>query len=206
MTAENSREATLLRVGHVCQAAYVALRRGLATADKLHEIAGWNPVADIHLHRHMTRRDAMEDLKQVSVGDVLLDDDDNLGLAMSGLIVELPEDTIRIWHTTERDVPAPRSEVGRDFVTQSTVAPALFVTDGLPYDDKAKVRSNSLIIQWTAQGQEVLRYDLIRPIGHKNGIVIMDWRYPLLKQYKAMPDIRYRRRDDQSQSGDAEDT
>lgn len=80
------------------------------------------------------------------------------------------------------------------------------MTDGLPYDDKAKVRSNSLIIQWTAQGQEVLRYDLIRPIGHKNGIVIMDWRYPLLKQYKAMPDIRYRRRDDQSQSGDAEDT
>ena len=94
MTTENSREATILRVGHVCQTAYVALRRGLATADKLHEIANWNPTADIHLHRHMTRRDAMEDLKQVSVGDVLLEDDDNLGLAMSGLIVELPEDTI----------------------------------------------------------------------------------------------------------------
>jgi len=55
----------------------------------------------------------MEDLKQMSVGDVLLDDDDNLGLAMSGLIVELPEDTIRIWHTTESDISAPRSETGR---------------------------------------------------------------------------------------------
>lgn len=206
MTTENSREAALLRVGHVCQIAYAALRRGLATADKLHEIAGWNPDADIHLHRHLTRRDAMEDLKQVSVGDVLLDDDDNLGLAMSGLIVDLPEDTIRIWHTMESHIPAPRSEAGREFVTQSTVAPALFATDDLPYDEKTKVRSNSLIIQWTAQGQEILRYDLIRPIGHKNGKVVMDWRLPLLKQYKAMPDIQYRRRGDESQSGDAEDT
>lgn len=206
MTLDNSREATFVRVGHVCQTAYVALRRGLANADRLHQITGWNPAADIHLHRHMTRRDAMEDLKQVSTGDVLLDDDDNLGLAMSGLIVELPEDMIRIWHTTESDVPAPRSEAGREFITQSTVAPALFVADELPYDAKSKMRFNSLIIQWTAQGQEILRYDLIRPVGYKNGKVEIDWRYPLLAQYKAMPDITYRLRDDEDKSGDAEDT
>jgi hypothetical protein len=206
MTTENSREATLLRVGPTCQAAYVALVRGLATADRLHAIAGWNPTADIHLHRHMTRRDAMEDLKQVSVGDVLLDDDDNLGLFMSGLIIELPDDTIRIWHTTESDIPVPRSETGRQFVTQSSVAPALFTADELVYDTKTKVRSNSLIIQWTAQGQEILRYNLIRPIGHRNGVVVVDWHHPLLKEYKSMPDLRYRRRGDESQSGDAEDT
>jgi hypothetical protein len=206
MTTDYSRQATLLRVGAACQAAYVALGRGLATADRLHAIAGWNPDADIHLHRHMTRRDAMEDLKQVVTGDVLLDDDDNLGLAMSGLIIELPEDTIRIWHTTESEIPAPRSEAGRQFVTQSSIAPALFTPDELVYDGKAKVRSNSLIIQWTAQGREILRYNLIRPIGHRNGVVVVDWHHSLLKEYKSMPDLRYRRRGDESQSGDAEVT
>jgi hypothetical protein len=164
-------------------------------------------MADIHLFRHMTRRDAMEDLKSLSVGDVMLDDDDNLGLAMSGLIVDLPDDTIRIWHTTEGDVPAPRSEAGREFVTQSSVAPDLFEAGELSYDAGATTaRSNSLIIQWTAQGQEILRYDLIRPVGHKNGKVVIDWREPLLKKYQAMPDIKFRRRDDDAQSGDAEDT
>ena len=207
MSTYNSPEATLLRVAPMCQASYGALKRGLATADKLHRIAGWSPVPDIHLIRHMTRRDAMEDLKAFSVGDVLPDDDENLGLAMSGLIVQLPEDTIRIWHTTESDVPAPRSEIGREFVTQSSVAPDLFEAGVLSYDAGATAaRPNSLIIQWTAQGQEILRYDLIRPVGHKNGKVVIDWREPLLQKYQAMPDIEFRRRDGDAQSGDAEDT
>jgi hypothetical protein len=205
MTVENSPVATLLRVGAVCQVAYLALRRGLVTADQIHHQQGWNPAADIHLHRHLTRREAMEDLRQLSAGDVLLDDDDNLGLAMSGLIVKLPDDTIRIWHTAESHIPVPRSEEGRDFVTQSSGEPDLFSAAGLTYDTRAKAQPNSLIIQWTAQGQDMLRFDLSRPIGWKNGKVVIDWRYSLLKQYSAMPDIRYRRRDDDSQSGDAED-
>lgn len=210
MTTETSPEATLLRVGDVCQAAYLALQRGLVTADKLHKIAGWNPASDIHLHRHMTRREAMEDLKQVvPVGaDAVLADDDNLGLAMSGLIVELPEDTIRIWHTADCDIPAPRSVAGREFVTQSSGEPGLFEPDELAYDGGPEMRLNNLIVQWSAQGREMWRYDLVRPIGYKNGKIILDWRYPLLTKYQAtMEDISYRPRgDEHKSSGDAEDT
>jgi hypothetical protein len=133
----------------------------------------------------------MEDLKQLGPA---LEDDDNLGLAMSGLILDLPEDTIRVWHTTESDIPAPRSETGREFVTQSFQRPALFVVGGLPYDDPTPKRRNGLIIQWTAQGKQILRFDLVRPCGYYGGKVEIDWRRPLLTSYSSIPDIPYRRR------------
>jgi hypothetical protein len=200
MTTGTDPEPTLSRVESVCQAAYRALTLGLQLADNLHKQAGWSPAADIHLHRQMTRREAMEDLKQLGPE---LEDDDNLGLAMSGLILNLPSDTIRIWHTTESEIPAPRSEIGRAFVTQSYQRPALFVVDGLPYDTSAPERRNGLILQWTAQGRQILRFDLVRPVGYKGGKVELDWRKSLLSDYRrTLPDIEYkRRRDDHLESG-----
>jgi hypothetical protein len=193
VTTDTCREATVRRVESACQAVYLALVRGLDLADTIHKMTGWSSTADIHLHRQITRREAMEDLKQLGPS---LDDDDNLGLAMSGLILDLPHDTVRVWHTTESEIPAPRSETGRSFVTQSYKRPALFVVGGLPYDEPAPKRRNGLIVQWTAQGKQMLRFDLVRPRGHRNSKVEVDWRAPLLATYsRTMPDVRYRRRD-----------
>lgn len=202
VTVDTSREATALRVEHVCLATYQALLRGLVTADHLHETAGWNPEADIHLHRQMTRREAMEELKQLGPA---LEDDDNLGLAMSGLILELPEDIIRVWHTVEDFIPTPRSRAGLQFVTQRVERPSLFVLGGLQYDAPPDKKRNSLIIQWTAQGQQILRFDLVRPCGYEGGKVAVDWRVPLLTTYSAMPDIQYRLREDDVENDETED-
>ena len=204
VTTDTSPEATFRRVEPVCQAAYLALVRGLKMADDLHKRAGWKSMADIHLHRQMTRREAMEDLKQLGPA---LDDDDNLGLAMSGLILDMPEDTIRIWHTTESFIPTPRSETGREFVAQSFKRPALFIVGGLAYDVSMPKRRNSLIVQWTAQGLQILRFDLVRPCGYRGGQVEIDWRKPLLSSYGSMPDIPYRRRGrDEGTDDEAGDT
>jgi hypothetical protein len=205
MTPQTSCEATLDRVEPVCRAVYLALVRGLALADSIHKMTGWNPLADIHLHRQITRREAMEDLKQLGPS---LEDDDNLGLAMSGLILDLPQDTIRVWHTTDSKIPAPRSEIGRAFVTQNYHRPALFVVGGLPYDASTPQRRNGLIIQWTAQGKQILRFDLVRPFGHRGSEVEVDWRESLLTAYSTtMPDVRYRRRSVDDASGEeAEET
>jgi hypothetical protein len=203
MSRDDSPEAAFSRVDFACHLTLQAIKRGLQTADHLHAIAGWSSAADVHLHREMTRRDAMEDLKQLRPE---LEDGDNLGLAMSGLILHLPEDTIRVWYTSESFIPTPDSQPKRRFVSQKPErARQLFdVTLPLDWQKDARSEPNHLIIQWTAQGQELLRFDLVRPCGYTGARVDVDWRRPLLTRYPSVADLTFRRRDEGTGSEEAD--
>jgi hypothetical protein len=203
MSRDDSPQGAFARVDTACRLTLQAIKRGLMTADHLHTVAGWSKAADPHLHREMTRRDAMEDLKQLHPE---LEDDDNLGLALSGLILNLPQDTIRVWYTSESFIPTPTTEPKRRFVSQLPErAPRLF-EGSLPFDleEDRRPEPNHLVIQWTAQGQELLRFDLVRTCGYRGARVEIDWRLPLLARYTSVEDLKYRRRGKGTGSGEVE--
>lgn len=205
MIRDDSSEATFARLETACQEIYRALERGTRMADHLHSLAHWNFTADPHLHHHMARREAMEELKQLNPE---LDDDDDLGLAMSGLTLNLPHDIIRVWHTTDIKIPRPRTAAKVEFVSQvSRWWPSLFddeLTLGFEEVTAQRIPKNHTIIQWTAQGSTIVRFDLLRPIGVSRGQVDVEWRVPLLGRYTQVKDVQYRRRDDETGFGEEE--
>lgn len=204
MIEDHDPESVFARLDTLCGEVFRALGRGLQVADHLHSVAGWNPAADPHLHRHLTRREAMEDLKQLNPE---LEDDDDLGLPMSGLIFNLPVDTVRVWHTIDAKIPAPRTEKKRRFVQQRSVMKvSLFDDDCLDlFGSSSRPHRNKMIIQWTADGQTITRFDLVRPVEIQGGCVAIDWRLPLLDRYAPVEDVRYRRRDTKEDTGEAEE-
>lgn len=206
VTTDNSPEATSARLETACLEVYRALEKGIQTADHVHDDRGWKIGADIHFYRHMTRREAVEELKQLNPE---LEDEDDLGLSMSGLILHLPEDIIRVWHTTDIKIPRPTTEAKLKFVSQIPERAIPLVSDGelnLGLDEMAKRKplKNHVVIQWTAEGSTVLRFDLVRPVGVHGGQVEIDWRVPLLGRYTQVEDLQYRRRDDKTGNGEAE--
>src|SRR6266540_6461981 len=115
---DHGRDATVARLEPVWRQTYLALTAGLRLADHLHNIAGWRPAADLHLHRQMTRREAMEHLKGLDPEE--LDDDDNFGLPMSGLLLRPSDsDVLRVWHSTDPSIPVRDSRPAREFCAQA---------------------------------------------------------------------------------------
>ncbi|TDD54609.1 hypothetical protein E1286_05315 [Nonomuraea terrae] len=206
MIRDDSSDATSARLETACLEVFRALEKGLQTADYVHDDRGWKPAGDIHFYRHMTRREAVEELKQLNPE---LEDEDDLGLPMSGLILHLPEDIIRVWHTTDFKIPRPTTEARRRFISQVSERKIPLIGDdeldlGLDEMEQRKPQKNHVIIQWTAEGPTILRFDLVRPIGVENGHVAIDWRVPLLGRYTQVEDLQYRRRDDKTGNGEAE--
>ncbi len=206
MVRDDSPEATSARLETPCQEVYRALQRGMQTADHLHDVAAWKREADLHLHRHMTRRDAMEDLKQLNPE---MEDDDDLGLPMSGLILHLPEDVIRIWHTADSKIPKPTTEAKLRFVNQLSERAIPLIGPGeldlgLPELLPKPHATNNVILQWTAEGSVITRFDLVRPVGVQGGQVAIDWRLSLLGRYTQLPDLQYRLRDGLEGIGEAQ--
>ncbi|MEV0589475.1 hypothetical protein [Nonomuraea sp. NPDC050310] len=204
MIRDDSPEAVLARLETACLEIYRALDKGIKTADALHELAEWNKKADPHLHRQMTRREAMEELKQLNPE---LEDEDDLGLPMSGLIFHLSQDIIRVWHTQDINIPRPPTEAKRKFVSQKPerALPLEGLFDSIPGHGpaaEAEPAKNHMIIQWTCEGSEIARFDLVRPAGVAGAHVAVDWRQPLLVRYTQVQDLQYRRRDSKSGSGE----
>ncbi|WP_157253235.1 hypothetical protein [Nonomuraea typhae] len=206
MIREDSPEGTLARLETACQEIFRALERGIQTADHIHDERGWKPKGDIHFYRHMTRREAMEELKQLNPE---LDDDDDLGLPMSGLIFHLEHDIVRTWHTQDIKIPKPTTRAKLNFVHQIPERQIPVVGDdelSLDFEEiKARqVKKNHVIIHWTAEGSTIVRFDLVRPVGVHGGQVTVDWRTPLLGRYTQVEDLQYRRRDTQTALGEEE--
>ncbi|MDF5758633.1 hypothetical protein [Spongiactinospora sp. TRM90649] len=206
MLRDDSPEATVARLETACQEVFRALEKGGQTADHIHDIASWKPGADLHFYRHMTRRDAMEELKQLNPE---LEDDDDLGLAMSGLILHLPQDIIRVWHTADIKIPKPTTEAKLKFVSQIPERVIPLIGDdelnlGLDEIVTTPPRKNHVILQWTAEGSTIMRFDLVRPTGVKGGQVAVDWREHLLGRYTQVEDLQYRRRDDKTGTEETE--
>jgi hypothetical protein len=203
---DDSPEATSTRLETACLEIFRALEKGMQTADHVHDERGWKPGGDIHFYRHMTRRDAVEELKQLNPE---LEDEDDLGLPMSGLILHLPDDIIRVWHTTDSKIPKPTTEARRRFVSQISERAIPIIGDdeldlGLDEMTQPEPPKNHVLIQWTAEGSAIIRFDLVRPIGVRGGQVAIDWRLPLLGRYSQIEDLQYRRRDGKTGDGEAE--
>lgn len=173
-------ESTLDRLEELCDLAHDALLAGLQVATEIHDERGYTPRADPHLFHNLVRREAMEQLKRLNPG---LLEHDNLGLAMSGLILPTETDVVRIWHTAEAFIPAPSTDRARAFVRQrpSGSPQSLFdvaeIDTPLPSMDR-----NHLILQWTENGLGLERLSLVRPIGiiGRPQRVVADWSRNLL--------------------------
>ncbi|SDQ78242.1 hypothetical protein SAMN04489764_2098 [Thermostaphylospora chromogena] len=134
----------------------------------------------------MIRRRAIESLNSLQPDDEPQHHDgDDEWLPMSGLILEEPEDVIRVWHINRADIPRPSTPKKRDFIHQPAVSSRqgeLFdATEFLPAAHRD--RKNHLILHWTVREHSITRFDLVRPIGTSENQVNIDWRVSLLPQY-----------------------
>ncbi|WP_157621718.1 hypothetical protein [Serinicoccus hydrothermalis] len=192
--------ATIERVQELCDAAREALLAGLRAATATHGRLGYSPTADMHHFYHSVRREAMEQLKQLNPD---LEEQDNLGFAMSGLILTTSTDVVRVWHTVERLIPPPTSERARSFVTQRSAWSPGALFSSLAADEEAAgalpgTKRNHLILQWTESGTDLMRLRLVRPlrIGGRPACVEPDWSHDLHPAEARRADLTYSRRDD----------
>jgi hypothetical protein len=108
-----------------------ALREGVAVSAGIHAAQGWNPGADRHTSHGLVRREAMERLKPFGAR---LEDGDNLGLPMSGLILRSDSgDVLRVWYSEDGELPPMTTRPLRRFCQQHpTDQGALFLVG--PHD------------------------------------------------------------------------
>ena len=209
MDLDVRRAATVERVQELCDAAREALLAGLRAATATHGRLSYSPAADMHYFHHSVRREAMEQLKQLNPD---LEEQDNLGFAMSGLILTTSTDVVRVWHTAERLIPPPTSERARNFVTQGPAWSPGALFSSLAADEEADgalpgTKRNHLILQWTESGTDLMRLRLVRPlrIGGRPACVEPDWSHDLLPAEERRADLTYSRRDvgDKREEGQA---
>ncbi|MGP3933390.1 hypothetical protein [Nonomuraea sp. KM88] len=190
MDRDDSRDAVLARTDHVWLEVYNALTNGIKTAIYLHEVAEWDFRDDKHLYQHMIRRKAIEAFKSLAPeGDTALDQSDATDLPMSGLILALEQDIVRIWHIATADIPKPTTPAKLEFVDQPASGQASLFD---PHEFLGRLRRrkpelNHLILRWTVKDHEIERYELIRPAGTWKGRVAIDWRKDLLSRFRQPP-------------------
>jgi hypothetical protein len=126
-----SARAVATRLSPLLQLVMEALREGIAVSAGIHTAQGWNPGADRHTSHGLVRREAMERLKPFGAR---LEDGDNLGLPMSGLILRSDSgDVLRVWYSEDGELPPMTTRPLRRFCQQHpTDQGALFVVG--PYD------------------------------------------------------------------------
>ncbi|WP_454083939.1 hypothetical protein [Georgenia sp. Marseille-Q6866] len=179
--SEHGPDAALERLGPTLQSLYEGLCRGLAIAVEVHRQHRWRPAADLHLFHHIARREAMAHLRDL---DPRLDEEDNLGLPMSGLLLHpTPVDVLRVWHSDDGHVRAPVTHSGQRFVSQRSAAYDLFTDTS--FSSQAMPDVCKTYVQWAARGSDLTRFDLVRPRGTSGGFVEPDWTVPLLEAMRS---------------------
>lgn len=177
---EHGPDATLERLRPTLESLYVGLCRGLVISVAVHREHRWRPGADLHLFHHIARREAMAYLRDL---DPRLDEEDNLGLPMSGLLLRPTSvDVLRVWHSDDGHVRAPSTDSGRSFVSQPSAAYDLFTNTLFGTQTVPEVCKT--YVQWGARGADVTRFDLVRPRGTSGGFVEPDWTVPLLEEMR----------------------
>lgn len=168
-----------------------ALRSGVAASTKIHAEQGWNPVADPHTSHGLVRREAMERLKPYGAR---LEDGDNLGLPMSGLILRSAAgDVLRVWYSEDGELPPVTSRPMRRFCHQHpTDQGALFIadpSDSVPTGNENP--ANNLAVLWNDDGTDLTRFDLVRPYGVDGRRALVDWQVNLLGRIASVDDLDF---------------
>lgn len=163
----------------------------------LHATSGWSVEADRHLYRHAIRRQAMELLKPYGPD---LGDQDNLGLGMSGLILRLDSgDVLRVWHSSDGELPLAESEPMRMFCTQNPTSQGRLFLELPGIEDSD---GSNLVILWDDDGSVLTRFELLRPCGLDGKHVLVDWQRDLLSRHGVKEDdLDYRLDDDGKAAG-----
>jgi hypothetical protein len=184
--------SVVARLRPLLLAVHSALTSGVRVSAEIHRDHGWNPSADRHLDHQLVRREAMERLKPWGAGPdelsdpllarqlVLADGTDNLGLAMSGLILRTPADVLRVWRSDDGELPAPATDGLRAFYRQ---APSRQLQLDLGTTPGERTRPQHLALLWADSGGALDRFDLVRPSGYAGRRVQVDWHvdlHPLL--------------------------
>jgi hypothetical protein len=181
MGRDDSKNAVLARTEGVWPEIYGAIKAGIDTAVHLHNTAQWDPLADKHLYQHMIRRKAVEAFKDLITE---FDEDDEVSdraLPMSGLILRLELDIVRIWHITTSEIPRPGTKNKREFVAQPPSGQGtLFDVRELVTHLRRRDERNHLILRWIVQDHTITRFELVRPAGVRKGRVEVDWDWDLL--------------------------
>lgn len=187
MGRDDSKDAVLARTEGVWPEIYGAIKVGIDTAVHLHNTAHWDPQGDKHLYQHMIRRKAVEAFKDLNTE---FDEDDEVSdraLPMSGLILHLERDIVRIWHITTSEIPRPGTRNKREFVAQPPSGQAaLFDVRDLIHL-RRKDERNRLILRWIVQDHTITRFELVRPAGVRKGRVEVDWDLDLLSRCQPPP-------------------
>ena len=182
MSRDDSESAVLARTTHVWSDIYEALKDGIKTAVHLHDTVAWDYRDDKHLYQHMIRRKAVLAFKslkpELDAGGEQVDEAD---LPMSGLVLTLDKDVVRIWHIATAEIPKPTTPAKQDFVNQpSSHQTSLFDVPRVDRRLRPKAGLNHLILRWTVRDHTIERFELVRPAGTENGRVVVDWHHNLL--------------------------
>ena len=183
MSRDDSKDAVLARTAHVWPDIREALKGGIKAAVDLHDFIGWDYRDDKHLYQHMIRRKAVEAFQalkpELETGP---DHSDETDLPMSGLILPLEHDVVRIWHIATAEIPKPTTPAKQDFVNQpSSHQTSLFDVPRVVRRLRHKTDLNHLILRWTVQDHIIERFELVRPAGTEKGRVVVDWHTDLLR-------------------------
>ncbi|MGY1604428.1 hypothetical protein [Geodermatophilus sp. SYSU D00815] len=188
---DSSPGAVVARLRPLLLAVHEALSRGVAVSAAIHAAHGWNPAADRHLDHQLVRREAMEQLRpwgadRDELSDPLLarqleltdSSTDNLGLAMSGLILRTPTDVVRVWRSDDGELPAAATDGLRAFYRQEPDRQLRLDLSPEPGPPAA----GHLALLWADAGGVLVRFDLVRPSGHVGRRVQVDWHLDLRRR------------------------
>ncbi len=195
---DDSPAAVTTRLWPLLAAAHDALRAGVAVSAAVHAAHGWNPTADRHLDHQLVRREAVERLRpwgatlddggtdpllehQLELTDVSGDD---LGLPMSGLILQTPRDVVRIWHSDDGELPSADTRSLRGFYRQEPTAQTQLA---LVEESGTRDPRCHLALLWADHRGGLTRLELVRPYGHVGRRVQVDWRTDLLPRMAELP-------------------
>ena len=188
MGRDDSKRAVLGRTNDVWPRILEALKAGIGTAVRLHTTACWDPQDDKNLYQHMIRRKAVEAFKDLATEFDEDGEQSDAALPMSGLILHLECDVVRIWHITTSEIPRPGTKNKREFIAQPPSGQTvLFDVRDIVVQLRRKDDRNHLILRWIVQDHTITRYELIRPAGVKKGKVVVDWQHNLLPEVKSPP-------------------
>lgn len=179
----HSPSAALERLGPLPALIFDALSEGVRVSAAWHATSGWSIDADPHIYRHAIRRQAMELLKTYGPD---LGNHDNLGLSMSGLILRLDSgDVLRVWHSSDGELPLAESEPMRMFCTQNPTSQGVLFLELPGIEDSD---GSNLVILWDDDGSVLTRFELLRPSGLDGKRVLVDWQRDLLPRHGTKED------------------
>lgn len=216
-----SRDAVVRRLSHLFAPVAEALRAGIRVSTAIHETYRWKPSVDEHLVPHLVRREALEHLRRFHPQTR---EDKNLGLPMSGLVLPMPDDVMRIWRSQDGEIPPAASEQKREFLRQVPGQLALDVIPGVRPEagtdlyeildeaedgDAGESRREvcNTVVLWDTDGERLTRLDLVlTERDEKNQDKINEvWRFDVLTALAPSEDVPGYGPRDEPEDGAGED-